>query len=141
MEKRNLKVGLNTAKEWYKSGNEVLKELALQVFTEEELTFNFAKLVNPILMRPVLHTFDHANRAAALEKLQILADYFNTYRNKGQRQLNINGYFLAGIENGEYKISKHDTVRYPGVVYFLERTDLVKSLTEFTDNELAALIS
>lgn len=141
MEKRNLKVDLNTAKEWYKSGNEALKELALQVFTEEELTFNFAKLVNPIIMHPVLHTFDHVNRATALEKLQILADYFNTYRNKGQRQLNINGYFLAGIENGEYKISKHDNVRYPGVVYFLERTDLVKSLTEFTDKELAALIS
>ena len=141
MEKRNLKVDLNTAKEWYKSGNEVLKELALQVFTEEELTFNFAKLVNPMIMRPVLHTFGHVNRAAALEKLQILADYFNTYRNKGQRQLNINGYFLAGIENGEYKISKHDTVRYPGVVYFLEKTDLVRSLTEFTEDELAALIS
>lgn len=97
MEKRNLKVDLNTAKEWYKSGNEALKELALQVFTEEELTFNFAKLVNPIIMRPVLHTFDHVNRAAALEKLQILADYFNTYRNKGKRQLNINGYFLQEL--------------------------------------------
>lgn len=141
MEKRNLKVDLNTAKEWYKSGNEALKELALQVFTEEELTFDFAKLVNPLIMRPVLHTFDHVSRAVALEKLQILADYFNTYRNKGQRQLNINGYFLAGIENGEYQISKHDTVRYPGVVYFLERADLVRALTEFTDDELAALIS
>lgn len=141
MEKRNLKVDLNTAREWYKSGNETLKELALQIFTEEELTFNFAKLVNPKIMLPILHTFDHVGRAAALEKLQILADYFNTYRNKGQRQLNISGYFLAGIENGEYKISKHDTVRYPGVVYFLEKTDLIRSLTEFTDKELAALIS
>ena len=141
MEKRNLKIDLNTAKEWYKSGNKALKELALQVFTEEELTFNFAKLVNPLIMRTALHTFDHIARACALEKLQILADYFNTYRNKGQRQLNVNGYFLAGIENGEYKIIKHDTVRYPGIVYFLERADLVKSLTEFTDDELAALIS
>lgn len=139
MEKRNLKVDLNTAKEWYKSGNEALRELALQVFTEEELTFNFTILINPVLMRPVLHKFDHVERAAALEKLQILADYFNTCRNKGQRQLN--GYFLAGIENGEYKISKHDTVRYPGVVYFMEKADLVRSLTEFTDDELAALIS
>ena len=127
MEKRNLKVDLNTAKEWYKSSNKALKELALQVFTEEELTFNFAKLVNPITMRPVLHTLDHVSRAAALEKLRFLADYFNTYRNKGQRQLNINGYFLAGFENGEYKISKHDTVRYPGVVYFLEKADLIRA--------------
>ena len=141
MEKRNLKVDLNTAKEWYKSGNEALKELALQVFTEEELTFNFTKLVNPMIMCRVLHALHHVDRAAALEKLQILADYFNTYRNKGKRQLNINGYFLAGIDNGEYRIIKHDCVRYPGIVYFLEKADLVRSLTEFTDDELAALIS
>lgn len=141
MEKRNLKVDLNTAKEWYKSGNEALKELALQVFTEEELTFNFTKLVNPVIMCRVLHTLDHVDRAAALEKLQILADYFNTCKNKGQRPLNVNGYFLVGIENGEYKIGKHDAIRYPGVVYFLEKADLVRSLNEFTDKELAALIS
>ena len=138
MEKRNLKVDLNTAKEWYKSGNEALKELALQVFTEEELTFNLARLVNTIVLRPILHAFDHADRAAALEKLQILADYFNTRRNKGT---NTNGYFLAAIENCEYKIVKHDNVRYPGVVYFSEREDLVRALTEFTNKELEALVS
>lgn len=37
MEKRNIQINLNTAKEWYKKGNE-LKEVALQAFSEEELT-------------------------------------------------------------------------------------------------------
>lgn len=138
MEKRDLKIDLNTAKEWYKSNNEALKELALQVFTEEELTFNFAKLVNSITLCPILYAFNHADRAAALEKLQILADYFNTCRNK---DTNTNGYFLAGIENCEYKIIKHDNVRYPGIVYFSERADLVRALTEFTNKELEALVS
>ena len=34
MEKRNIELDLNTAKEWYSSENETLKELALQTFPE-----------------------------------------------------------------------------------------------------------
>lgn len=34
MEKRNIELDLNTAKEWYNSDNETLKELALQTFPE-----------------------------------------------------------------------------------------------------------
>lgn len=38
MDKRTIEVSLETAREWYKSGNKALKEVALQVFSEEELT-------------------------------------------------------------------------------------------------------
>lgn len=38
MNKRTVEVSLQTAREWYKSGNKALKEVALQAFTEEELT-------------------------------------------------------------------------------------------------------
>lgn len=37
MEKRNVEITLNKAKEWYNSNNPSLKELALQAFTEKEL--------------------------------------------------------------------------------------------------------
>ena len=37
METRSIKISLATAKAWYKGDNTVLKELALQVFTETEL--------------------------------------------------------------------------------------------------------
>lgn len=37
METRNVEVSLAKAREWYKSGNKALKEVALQAFTEEEL--------------------------------------------------------------------------------------------------------
>lgn len=37
MEKRNVEITLNKAKEWYNSNNSSLKELALQSFTEKEL--------------------------------------------------------------------------------------------------------
>ena len=45
MEKREITITLDKAKEWFNSNNETLKELALQVFSEEELTvFDFTKI-------------------------------------------------------------------------------------------------
>lgn len=41
MNKRTVEVSLQTAREWYKSGNKALKEVALQVFSKEELTPSF----------------------------------------------------------------------------------------------------
>lgn len=40
MEKRNIEITLETAKEWYNS-NIVLRDIALQAFNEEELKYNF----------------------------------------------------------------------------------------------------
>lgn len=45
METRNLTVTLEKAKEWYNSGNESLKEVALQAFSKEKLTvFDFTRI-------------------------------------------------------------------------------------------------
>lgn len=45
MKERNITVTLEKAREYYKSDNESLKDIALQVFSEEELnTFDFTKI-------------------------------------------------------------------------------------------------
>lgn len=44
MEKRNITVTLNKAKEWFNSGNAALKEIALQAFDKDELTYNFKNI-------------------------------------------------------------------------------------------------
>lgn len=44
MEKRNVTVTLDKAREWYNSGNESLKEIALQAFNENELKFDFGSI-------------------------------------------------------------------------------------------------
>lgn len=44
MEKRNITVTLNKAKEWFNSGNATLKEIALQAFDKDELTYNFKNI-------------------------------------------------------------------------------------------------
>lgn len=42
---RTINININTAKEWYNSGNEALKELALQAFNKNELNpFDFKKI-------------------------------------------------------------------------------------------------
>lgn len=44
MEERNITITLDKAKEWYNSGNSTLKEVALQVFDEKELKYNFKEI-------------------------------------------------------------------------------------------------
>ena len=44
MKERNITVTLNKAKEWFNSGNATLKEIALQAFDKDELTFNFKRI-------------------------------------------------------------------------------------------------
>ena len=39
--KRNITITLEKAREWYNSDNELLKKLALQAFSKEELEWNF----------------------------------------------------------------------------------------------------
>lgn len=44
METRNLKINVETARSWYYSGNAMLKEMALQVFSAKELEYNFRSI-------------------------------------------------------------------------------------------------
>ena len=43
MEERNIKISLNTAKEWFNGSDETLKKLALQEYKEGELKDNLPK--------------------------------------------------------------------------------------------------
>ena len=44
MKERNVTVTLDKAKEWFNSGNATLKEIALQAFSEEELTWHYSQI-------------------------------------------------------------------------------------------------
>ena len=44
METRNVTVTLNKAREWFNSGDSSLKEIALQAFNRDELTYNFKNI-------------------------------------------------------------------------------------------------
>ena len=44
MKERNVTVTLDKAREWFNSGNATLKEIALQAFDKDELTYNFKNI-------------------------------------------------------------------------------------------------
>lgn len=56
MEKRTLTVDFETAKKWYKSGNEALRSLALEVFPDKNFDLpEVREIINEILDNVVLY--------------------------------------------------------------------------------------
>ena len=60
MEKRNIEITLETAKEWYNS-NLILRDVALQAFSEEELKYSFKNI----------KTFEDAIKVLEYDKVAI----------------------------------------------------------------------
>ena len=88
MEKRNITVTLNKAKEWFNSGNAALEEIALQAFTKEELNrFNFTKIktfedacmaLHYVVFNSTIEDIAAVSRAsAAMFKLNIIRKALN----------------------------------------------------------------
>lgn len=89
---RNIKITLEKAKEWYNSNNESLKDIALQAFSEKELTafdftrirtfedackalgLNFDDIVDTIAN---IIIFGHSKASAAMFKLNIIRKAIN----------------------------------------------------------------
>ena len=135
--KRTLQVELETARQWYNSKNQALKELALQVFSEAELTFSYSKLLDETINSSVTCPATDAPKVEALIKLSVLAKYFN----KAHASTRKNGFFLAGRDADGWIISEHTGVQYPGIVYFKKRADVFTALQEFTEAEIEELLS
>lgn len=112
MDKRTVEVSLQTAREWYKSGNKALKEVALQAFSEEELTRKSFRDIK---------TFDDAR--AYLEENEIckdlLKEYYNTLAGSYSEKLCRYRIIVAALtSNEERKLTTGDC--YFPVVQFCE---------------------
>lgn len=131
-EKRTLTIDLETARKWYKSGNEALRKLALQVFPDRDLNHpEIKEIINEILGDVVLYDLtevqliqlkalhNRGNENISSNKiLRILAIYFN----KGWKKTSCNiGYFLNKNVNDEWTTAEHKSVCYPGIAYFKEK--------------------
>lgn len=136
--KAYLEVTLEQAREWYESGNEDLKKLALTAFSEEMLIPSFKEIVeseedygfwNTLVCPPSM-----TEQLNSLASLQIVANYLN----KGWIKTEGNtGYFLgrgsslSGKTETDIKgvyIVMHQNVKYPGVVYFRTVADVQKAV-------------
>lgn len=140
MEKRNIKVTLDQAIEWFNSGNETLRTLALTIYTEEELTLNRNYIFSRVkdTTATLIPSVDD-KRFLALADLAVIAKYFN---GDWKKTANNTGYFLGqssreftydstdikGTSITNLGIVKHDTMMYPGIVYFKEEKDILKAI-------------
>lgn len=135
-EKRNIKVTLGQAIEWYNSGNATLRTLALSAYTEDELKFNFQYISNKVCNTCVCITvpvYDD-KKHNTLADLAVIAKYFNGNWKKTTCNT---GYFLGNynVNNGPVVdcyngigVYQHNTVQYAGIVYFKNQEDAIKAV-------------
>ena len=147
MEKRNITVSLEEAREWYNGESQILRKLALQAYTEKELSEpqNFNEVLESLGVQSLnvgmkvngkeVSSVEMGNELATHIKLMFIAKYFNdTWKpemDKTKYFLGRTPYFYnipnsAKLDNGYY-IGTHETVVCPGIVYFQKQEDVRKA--------------
>jgi hypothetical protein len=121
METRTIKVTLDKAKEWYFSEDPILKELALQAFTKNELEIptyqQIALMVGP---------FEISKEE---QVLKVLAEYYR--KPSDVFKPNYEKWFIGQIAYDGWTVIKHSSVMYTGISYFLREKDAREALNIF----------
>ena len=136
METRNISVTLEQAREWYKSGNDTLRTLALNAYTKDELELNYSLIDSKVdqICTCVCIPKCEGKKFQVLAKLATIAKYYNK---DWERNIYNTGYFISnhnpgnGPIDGCYEnigVSKHNSAQYAGIVYFKHSEDAVKAL-------------
>lgn len=138
MEKRNISISLEKAREWYEGGNITLKQLALEAYSEEELKeeIAYSDILDKLWRRGKLVkcqislsgiTTSSIEKIKVLSKLYNIAAYFNgdwvpTYGNdsyciyEAHKVIGVacNNYLLSSVP---YFKSKEDTQKALDVLF------------------------
>lgn len=134
-EKRNIKVTLEQAMEWYNSGNSTLRALALSAYIEDELKFNLkyisSKVCNTCFCANV--PVNEVEKYNTLVDLAVIAKFFN---GSWKKTTSNTGYFLGNYNNDSgpvvntcngVGVYQHNTVQYAGIVYFRNQEGAIKA--------------
>lgn len=160
MEKRNITISLEEARNWYNGEDQTLRRLALQAYTEKELSEpqSFREVLDSLGVKS-LHLnmrLIGGNASSAINfcketdlngeltlhmKLAFIAKYFNgTWR----PDMNKTKYFLVKTHHSydlpnsikldnDYCVGTHERVMYPGIVYFQKQEDIRKAYEMLKD--------
>lgn len=139
-EKRNIEVTLEQAVDWYYSGNETLRKLALSAYKEDEMKLSFNYISNSNKVKVYKGTFsaeipaNETSKYMALADLSIIARYFN---GTWQKTIYNTGYFLGDYRvDGPSLVDKYNGIGiyedsssvYAGVVYFKKQEDVYQAI-------------
>lgn len=143
MEKRNIKVTLEQAIEWYNSDNATLRTLALSAYSKDELE-GIESIERQMKCQTMIGHFNviekDYKKFQTLTLLNTIAKYFNG--NCWEKITCNTGYFIAktrlGSDRGvrvqgvdipsNISVEEHNTVRYPGIVYFKSQKDAIRAV-------------
>ena len=123
MEDRVIRVSLVKAKEWYRSNNSILKELALQAFTEKELNRTAYSDISLIVGSVKISKEEGI--------LRTLAEFYKKFSDKFYPDQD--KYFIGKNSYDGWTIIKHASVLYPGIAYFLREKDAREALEIFKE--------
>nr|DAI59030.1 MAG TPA: hypothetical protein [Crassvirales sp.] len=132
-EKRNVSISLEEAREWYKSGNNVLKTIALKAYSENEIAgYEYMKGQISLIKTACELPYSERGKWDTLHKLAIMAKYYN---GSWEMKAGKTGYFIGKSSMGGsavvqqvnltdgIAIYEHRTVQYAGIVYFKNAQD------------------
>lgn len=150
METRTVKVSIEQARCWFNGNNKALKELALTVYSEQELTFSYESIKlqvgdNNLTTACLTVPYEQFEKFVVNSHLAVMAKYFN---GNWKRTPYNKGYFIGQSKQGfttsrdmgnSLGICVHETVVYAGIVYFKDEESAIKAfkmLTELDKNIL-----
>lgn len=121
MEARTIKITFDKAKEWYFSEDPILKELALQAFTRNELDPLTYKQISEVVEKPLISKEE--------EVIKTLAEYYR--KPSDVIKPNYDKYFIGKTTYDGWTVVKHSSVMYAGISYFLREKDAREALKIF----------
>lgn len=146
MEKRNISISLEKAREWYEGRNITLKQLALEAYSEEELKkkttysdvldelWRSGKLVTDQISISSITT-SGVEKIKVLSKLYTIAAYFN---GDWVPSSDTDNYYI-GKSIGTIEIVLCNSYILSSVPYFKNKEDAQKALEMPSSDELDAL--
>lgn len=145
MEKRNISISLEKAREWYEGRNIMLKQLALEAYSEEELKkeITYSDILdklrrsNKLITSPIYNSniaLGNIGKIGVLSKLYTIAAYFN---GDWVPSSGINNYYIGkGSKTIEIACNRYTLSSAP---YFKNKEDAQKALEMLSSDELDAL--
>lgn len=121
MEERTIKITLDKAKKWYFGKDPILKELALQAFTKNELDPLTYEQISEMIVEPLLSKEEKV--------IKTLAEYYR--KPSDVIKPNYDKYFIGKNTYDGWTVIKHSSVMYTGISYFLRERDAKEALKIF----------
>lgn len=144
MIERTVKVSIEQARCWFNGNNKALKELALTVYSEQELTLSYESIKlqlgdDNLTTTCVTVPHEEHDKFDVNAKLCLMAKYFN---GNWKRTPYNKGYFIGQSKQGfttsrdmgnSLGICVHETVVYAGIVYFKDEESAIKAFKMLTE--------